>query len=87
MTDAAMSIMPNERLVQELISVSNLVGCLVGQGEQGTPKYKQAIAQCQFLRKHVLLRLRGMCGMACHLDATIEHIPHADDIVEAIEAI
>ena len=71
MTEEAMSIMSNERLVQELILAAYDTGFYSGKGEDGKPHHTQAIAQREFLRKAVLLRLQGTCGLACHTDKAI----------------
>ena len=63
----AMSSMPNERLVQELIAAVRATH-LQADGHQETPEYQRAVALIKFLRKHVLLRLAGTCGLACHTD-------------------
>jgi len=72
MNDEAMSTMPNEVLVQQLIDAAEQVG-LATNSDQALrwESYAQAKATCEFLRKHVLLRLKGTCGLAGHLDKAI----------------
>ena len=68
MTDKAMSAMPNEELVQELIEAAKEVGFEIGSDQGSRRNYKHAASQLGLLRQHVLLRLKGTCGLACHLD-------------------
>ena len=71
MTEEAMSAMPNEMLVQELIAAAVHAMNLLTDGHQNTSEYKQAVGLAEFLRKHVLLRLEGTCGLACHTNKAI----------------
>ena len=68
MSDKAMSTLPNERLVEELIAAAVHAMHLLLDGHEDTPEYKHAVGLTEFLRKHVLLRLKATCGLACHLD-------------------
>ena len=67
MTDA-MSTMPNEELVQELIEAAKELGFEIGSDQGSRRAYKHAASQLRLLRQHVLLRLKVQCGLACHLD-------------------
>ena len=63
-----MNTMTNEELVQELIEEAKTIGFEIGSNQGSRAAHKHAAGQLRLLRKHVLLRLKGTCGLACHLD-------------------
>ncbi len=70
MTDT-MSTMSNEELVAELIDAAENVGYEIGSDRSPKGAYARAKVEEKALRKAVLLRLQGTCGLACHTDKAI----------------